>query len=106
LIRDDDRRQARLIVADTGIGISPEHLPHIFDRFYREDQARSREGLATGTGLGLSICRAIVEAHHGVIRAESSAGAGTTFTVTLPLLGTTTAREAVPTRESAASDAA
>jgi signal transduction histidine kinase len=74
-----------LTVADTGDGIPPEHLPHIFDRFYRADPARSRD--RGGTGLGLAIARAIVEAHGGQIKASSSgvAGQGSAFTVQLPL---------------------
>ena len=71
-----------LWVRDSGTGISPEQLPHIFDRFYRVDTARSlAEG---GTGLGLSICRWIAEAHGGSISAESTPGSGSTFTVRLP----------------------
>jgi two-component system OmpR family sensor kinase len=73
-----------LAVQDTGEGISPEHLPHLFERFYRADRARSRA--AGGTGLGLAIVRAIVEAHGGRVRAESCGvpGRGSTFTVYLP----------------------
>jgi two-component system, OmpR family, heavy metal sensor histidine kinase CusS len=73
----------RLVVSDTGIGIPAEHLPHIFDRFYRVDPARGRE--VDGTGLGLAICRSIVEAHGGEIRIESTVGHGTEVFVTLPL---------------------
>lgn len=72
-------------VSDNGIGLAPEHLPHIFDRFYRIDEARSRrEG---GVGLGLSICDWIARAHGGSIHVESEPGLGSTFTVTLPLAG-------------------
>jgi len=69
-------------VRDTGSGIPPEHLPRIFERFYRVDPARSRE--AGGTGLGLSIVRHLVEAHGGRVRAESQPGRGTTVEVFLP----------------------
>jgi heavy metal sensor kinase len=72
----------RLVVSDTGIGIAPEHLPRVFDRFYRVDSARSRR--SGGNGLGLSICRSIVEAHHGTIELESEPGRGTSVIVTLP----------------------
>jgi heavy metal sensor kinase len=73
---------AIVVVADSGIGIPPEHLPRVFDRFYRADRARSRaEG---GTGLGLSIARTIVNAHGGQIRLDSAPAHGTTCTVTFP----------------------
>jgi heavy metal sensor kinase len=72
-------------VRDSGIGIPPEHLPHVFDRFYRVDKARSRsEG---GTGLGLSIAQSIIAAHGGQIELASTPGRGTRCTVTLPVQG-------------------
>jgi two-component system OmpR family sensor kinase/two-component system sensor histidine kinase BaeS len=70
-------------VHDTGPGIAPEHLPHIFDRFYRADRARTRS--SGGAGLGLAIARQIVEAHGGKITAASVPGQGTTMMFTLPL---------------------
>ncbi|MBK8021092.1 MAG: response regulator [Chloroflexi bacterium] len=72
-------------LADTGIGIAPEDLPHIFDRFYRVDAAR-RMSPHTGSGLGLAIVKYIVELHGGRIEVESILGQGTTFRVFLPLL--------------------
>jgi signal transduction histidine kinase len=71
-------------VADTGIGIAPGDLPHIFDRFWRADSARTRTGERPGAGLGLAICKWIAEAHGGRIDVVSRPGRGTTFTVTLP----------------------
>ncbi|MCX6655474.1 MAG: HAMP domain-containing sensor histidine kinase [Candidatus Bathyarchaeota archaeon] len=68
-------------IADTGIGISPDHLPHIFERFYRVDRSRSRR--SGGCGLGLSIAEHIVQLHGGRIEAQSSPGMGSTFTVRL-----------------------
>ncbi|MEW5915728.1 MAG: ATP-binding protein [Gemmatimonadota bacterium] len=69
-------------VRDTGDGIAPEHLPRIFERFYRVDTARSRA--AGGTGLGLAIVRHLVEAHGGTVSAESAVGRGTTISVFFP----------------------
>jgi two-component system, OmpR family, phosphate regulon sensor histidine kinase PhoR len=71
-----------ITVRDTGVGIAAEHLPRIFERFYRVDRARSRE--AGGTGLGLAIVRHLVEAHGGRVRAESQVGRGTTVAVFFP----------------------
>jgi signal transduction histidine kinase len=73
----------RISVRDTGIGIPQADQPHIFDRFYRVDKARSRK--LGGAGLGLSIARWIAEAHQGEIQVESSNGTGSIFSVTLPL---------------------
>jgi signal transduction histidine kinase len=75
-------RSVVMRVADTGPGIAPEHLPHLGERFYRVDAARSRPD--GGTGLGLSICRGIVEAHRGAMSIESAVGKGTTVTISLP----------------------
>jgi signal transduction histidine kinase len=74
---------AFLTVADTGPGIPPEDLPHIFERFYRVDKSRSR--IQGKTGLGLAICKAIVEAHSGAITVRRQPGTGSTFEVRLPL---------------------
>ncbi len=71
-------------VADTGEGISAAELPMIFDRFYKVDRARTRD--SNSSGLGLSIAQKIVQAHNGTIEVSSTAGEGTTFTVTLPYL--------------------
>lgn len=76
--------QALLTIRDTGIGIAPEHLSHIFERFYRVDPVRVRtEG--NSSGLGLSIVEWVVQAHGGSIVVESQVGQGSTFTVTLPI---------------------
>lgn len=71
-----------LSVADTGSGIAPEHLPRIFERFYRADSGRARE--SGGTGLGLAIVRHLVEAHGGRVEARSTTGVGTTITLFFP----------------------
>jgi signal transduction histidine kinase len=72
--------QVVLQVKDSGVGIAPDALPHIFERFYQGDTART----GTGTGLGLAIARAMVEGQHGSIAVASRPGQGSTFTVTLP----------------------
>jgi len=77
-----EHRKAIIEVSDNGPGIPRDALPHVFDRFYRVDEARSRE--SGGTGLGLAIARHIVDAHGGTINIESSASGGTKVTVELP----------------------
>jgi len=78
-----DTHNAVIKVSDTGIGILPEDLPHIFERFYRADPARSRDH--GGTGLGLTIVQNIVQEHEGDIEVESTPGRGSTFTLKLPM---------------------
>lgn len=74
--------RVEITVQDTGPGIAANHLPHLFERFYRVDPARRS---AEGTGLGLPICRSIVERHHGTIRVESAPGNGTAVRIALPV---------------------
>jgi len=83
---DTEARGQRLEIKikDTGVGIAKEDLPHIFDRFYRADQSRSRQKV-DGFGLGLSLAKKIIEIHKGTVEAESKVGEGTEFTVRLPL---------------------
>jgi heavy metal sensor kinase len=76
--------RAFLAVRDTGEGIAPEHLPHVFDRFYRAEASRDRA--SGGTGLGLAIAQSIAHLHGGEISVESAPGAGATFTVSFPLV--------------------
>ena len=75
--------EAIVKVSDTGIGIAPEDIHHIFERFYRADRARSRE--RGGSGLGLAIVQSIVQQYHGSIEVESTPGKGSTFTLKLPM---------------------
>ncbi len=88
-----EANRAVLTVADTGPGIAPEDLPHIFERFYRAD--KSRTAGQGRTGLGLAICKAIVDAHGGAIEVQSEAGTGASFVVRLP---TTTGQWHFPER--------
>ena len=85
LLRQEDN--ALLQVTDTGVGIPPEALGHIFERFYRVDKARSRK--SGGSGLGLAIVRNLVERNQGSIQVESAEGKGSTFTVAFPIFDTT-----------------
>jgi len=78
--REDDN--LKIQVQDWGSGIPNEHLPRLFERFYRVDRARSRK--FGGTGLGLAIVKHIVQAHHGQIRVDSTPGEGSVFTIKLP----------------------
>ncbi len=82
---DREKECAIFAVTDQGDGISPEDLPRLFERFFRGDRSRNRDEGRGGTGLGLSICHAIVSAMGGEIAVSSAVGAGSTFTVTLPL---------------------
>jgi len=79
-------RHVQLTVQDTGAGVPPDDLPHVFDRFYRGSEAR--EGDGGESGLGLAIARSIVELHEGSISVDSSLGQGTMFTIVLPVGGT------------------
>jgi two-component system OmpR family sensor kinase/two-component system sensor histidine kinase BaeS len=78
-----DAAQLHIAVKDSGEGIPPEELPHVFERFYRVD--RSRQRASGGTGLGLAIAKSIVDAHNGTLTASSEPGCGAVFTVSLPL---------------------
>ncbi len=75
--------QVRVVVSDTGIGISNDHLPHVFERFYRVDSSRSSE--IEGNGLGLAICLSIAESHAGTLSIESTFGKRTRVTLALPM---------------------
>ncbi len=92
-ILDGDKPSAWVRVEDNGRGIPPQHLPRLFDRFYRVDQARSHNESATGkgesggSGLGLSIVQWVAQAHGGEVRVESDLGVGSLFEVRLPLVG-------------------
>jgi signal transduction histidine kinase len=74
----------RLSVQDTGPGIPPEHLPHVFDRFYKVDMSRTGTALPSGSGLGLSIVQAIVARHHGTVTASNPEAGGARFEILLP----------------------
>lgn len=80
-----DNGHALVRITDTGPGIAPAHLPHLFERFYRADASRNRT--TGGTGLGLAICKAIADAHRGTLEVTSTEGGGSTFTLRLPAAG-------------------
>jgi signal transduction histidine kinase len=81
---ESDKRWLIIQVKDTGIGIAKEDIPHIFDRFYRADQSRSKEKV-DGFGLGLSLAKTIIEMHKGTVEVSSVLGKKTTFTIKLSL---------------------
>jgi two-component system, OmpR family, phosphate regulon sensor histidine kinase PhoR len=88
-IAQTDQQTQRFFVRDTGVGVSTEEIPRLFERFYKTDRARSKAGFigpgGGGTGLGLAIARHVIESHCGRIWAESSPGNGSTFSFTLPI---------------------
>jgi two-component system sensor histidine kinase BaeS len=85
LLAAHKEKQSEIKVRDTGIGIAPEDLPFVFDRFYRADKARQRANDDdASSGLGLAIAKAIVEAHGGTLSVESKVGEGATFTILIP----------------------
>ncbi|MEW6377194.1 MAG: hybrid sensor histidine kinase/response regulator [Thermodesulfobacteriota bacterium] len=79
------RDHIKIVVTDTGVGISPEDLPKVFDRFYQGQ--RTQTGIIMGTGLGLAIAKEIIEGHQGFIHAESKFGSGASFVFSLPIFG-------------------
>jgi two-component system phosphate regulon sensor histidine kinase PhoR len=89
IIRYEKNSRDRIIVADSGDGISPEHIKRIFERFYRVDRARSRE--MGGTGLGLAIVKHLARAHGGEVTVESGPVEGSTFTIELPAISESSA---------------
>ncbi len=82
-VTDDE---ANITVRDTGIGISAEHIPHIFDRLYRVSRSRFRDSTQGGTGLGLAIVKTLIDRLEGAVTVQSTVGVGSTFTVRLPAL--------------------
>ena len=81
-VLEADAAAARIVISDTGVGIPPEAAPHVFERSYRADKARSRQD--GGFGLGLAIVKWVAEAHNGAVELTRNSGPRTTFTVTLP----------------------
>lgn len=85
----DGQERVSLWVEDTGVGIAPEHLPRLFERFYKEDPARS----GSGTGLGLAIVKHVALVHNGTVAVQSMPGRGSRFTITVPAIADTRAAE-------------
>jgi signal transduction histidine kinase len=81
---DENKDRVKIVVSDTGLGIPEDEIAHIFDRFFRVKNEKTRH--INGTGLGLAIVKSIVEAHHGSIKVESELGKGTSFSVYFPIL--------------------
>ncbi|MBI5088456.1 MAG: HAMP domain-containing protein [Actinobacteria bacterium] len=102
LVADEPTPRAVIEVVDTGVGIDPEHLPHLFDRFYRADPSRTRE--TGGSGLGLAITQYLVHAHGGTIAVTSTVGVGTMFVIELPAMAVPTEVRRPARRLSSATD--
>jgi signal transduction histidine kinase len=90
LALEGSEHEVCITVRDSGVGISPEQLPHIFEKFFQA--SNQAYAAAKGTGLGLAIAREIVEAHGGTIRVDSTQGMGTTFSIVLPVRAAITRR--------------
>jgi signal transduction histidine kinase len=84
-----EREMVRVEVRDTGSGIAPEHLPNVFERFYRADPSRARS--TGGAGIGLALVKQFVSAHGGEVAVESEVGQGSRFSFTLPIARETAA---------------
>jgi signal transduction histidine kinase len=95
-----------ITVRDTGIGIAATDLPHVFDRFWRADRARSRASERGGFGLGLAISQWIVQAHGGSLTVQSRLGRGSVFTVALPIVPDAVPDEATASEPDTATESA
>ena len=83
-LESEEKNAIKISVTDTGCGIPKEHLPRLFERFYRSDKARSRA--VGGTGLGLAIVKHIAQSHGGTVEVESTEGAGSTFSLIIEVV--------------------